>query len=103
MGKKLRLNGALKGYLLWPVYLTGLLLFMNLSIYVINKKAGYVMSGFILVYFLLAISVFYFKRHQITSELVRYAMDYAQVQKRLLKEMAVPYALLDVDGRLTMG
>src|SRR5690606_17963831 len=34
---------------------------------------------------------------------VRYAMDFAQVQKRLLKEMAVPYALLDIDGRLQWG
>ncbi len=97
------MNSALKVYLLWPVYLTVLLLFMNLSIYVINKQAGYVMSGFVLVYFLIAATVFYFKRNQITTQLVRYAMDFAQVQKRLLKEMAIPYALLDVDGRLQWG
>lgn len=103
MGKKLRLNSSLKGYLLWPIYLTVILLFMNISIYAIDKNAGYVMSAFILVYFLLALSVFYFKRHQINTELVRYAMDFAQVQKRLLKEMAVPYALLDIDGRLQWG
>lgn len=103
MGKKLRLNSSLKVYLLWPVYLTGLLLLMNLVIYVISKKAGYVMSGFIVVYFLLVLSVFYFKRHQISTELVRYAMDFAQVQKRLLKEMVVPYALLDVEARLQWG
>jgi len=30
-------------------------------------------------------------------------MDFAQVQKRLLKEMAIPYALLDVDARLQWG
>lgn len=103
MGRKLRLNSVLKVYLLWPIYLTVLLLFMNLSIYVIDKQAGYVMSGFVLVYFLLALSVFYFKRHQIATELVRYAMDFAQVQKRLLKEMAIPYALLDLDGKLQWG
>ena len=103
MGKRLRLNSSLKVYLLWPVYLTVLLLLMNLVIYIISKRAGYVMSGFIVVYFLFAVSVFYFKRHQITTELVRYAMDFAQVQKRLLKEMAVPYALLDVDARLQWG
>lgn len=103
MGKKLRLNSSLKVYLLWPVYLTVLLLLMNLVIYVIDKRAGYVMSGFIMVYFLLAVSTFYFKRHQIVTEMVRYAMDFAQVQKRLLKEMAIPYALLDVDGRLQWG
>ncbi len=103
MGKKIRLNSSLKVYLLWPIYLTVVLLLMNLVIYVINKKAGYVMSGFIVVYFLFALSVFYFKRHQIATELVRYAMDFAQVQKRLLKEMAIPYALLDVDARLQWG
>ncbi|NLO08781.1 MAG: DHH family phosphoesterase [Clostridiales bacterium] len=103
MGKKIRLNSSLKVYLLWPVYLTVLLLLMNLVIYVINKQAGYVMTGFIVVYFLFALSTFYFKRHQIATELVRYAMDFAQVQKRLLKEMAVPYALLDVDARLQWG
>lgn len=103
MGKKLRLNSTLKVYLLWPVYLTVLLLFMNLSIYVINKKAGYVMSVFVLLYFLLAFSVFYLKRNQIFTELIRYAMDFAQVQKRLLKEMVVPYALLDTDGKIQWG
>lgn len=103
MGRKLRLNNALRNYLLWPVYLTVLLLFMNLCIYVINKQAGYVMSIFIVAYFLLAATVFYFRKNQIATELVRYAMDFAQVQKRLLKEMAVPYALLDIDGELQWG
>ena len=103
MGRKLRLNSALKAYLLWPVYLTVLLLLMNLVIYVINKKAGHVMSGFVLAYFVLAMIIFYFRRHQIATDLVRYAMDFAQVQKRLLKEMAIPYALLDVDARLQWG
>jgi len=103
MGRRIRLNSTLKAYLLWPVYLTALLLLMNLLIYVINKKAGYVMSVFVLLYFLLALSVFYLKRNQIYTELVRYGMDFAQVQKRLLKEMVVPYALLDVDGKIQWG
>lgn len=103
MGKKSRLGGALKVYLMWPIYLTVILLIMNLSIYTIDKQAGYVMSAFVLVYFLLALAVFYLKRHKLTTELVRYAMDFAQVQKCLLKEMAVPYALIDVEGRLQWG
>jgi c-di-AMP phosphodiesterase-like protein len=76
---------------------------MNLSIYVLDKKAGLVMSVFVLVYFLIAITVFYLKRHKIASELVHYAMDYGQVQKLLLKELALPYAILDVEGRTQWG
>ena len=103
MSSKIRIRSALRGYLLWPVILTGLLLCMNLSIYVLDKKAGLVMSGFVLVYFLIAITVFYLKRHKIASELVHYAMDYGQVQKQLLKELALPYAILDVEGRMQWG
>ncbi|HCA70097.1 MAG TPA: DHH family phosphoesterase, partial [Lachnospiraceae bacterium] len=103
MSSKVRIRSALRGYLLWPIILTGLLLCMNLSIYVLDKKAGLVMSVFVLVYFLIAITVFYLKRHKIASELVHYAMDYGQVQKLLLKELALPYAILDVEGRTQWG
>jgi cyclic-di-AMP phosphodiesterase len=103
MSRKLKLGGALRAYLLWPVYLTVLLLCMNLSIYVIDKKAGFVMTIFILVYFIAAMVIGYFHRNKIASELVRYAMDYGQVQKRLLKELSLPYAILDVEGRLQWG
>lgn len=103
MSKKLKLRGALKAYLLWPVILTSLLLCMNLSIYVINKKAGLVVTGFTFLYFILACAIYLTKRHKIASELVRYAMDYGQVQKRLLKELHLPYAILDLEGRMQWG
>ncbi|NLZ82624.1 MAG: DHH family phosphoesterase [Clostridiales bacterium] len=103
MGNKIRMKNSLKAYLLWPIILTGLLLIMNLAIYVLDKKAGYVMSGFILVYFIIAITVFYIKRKAIATEMVHYAMDFSQVQKQLVKEMSLPYALLDIDGSLQWG
>ncbi len=103
MSRRLRLGGSLKRYLFWPVLLTGLLLCANLSIYVINKEAGIVMSAFVLAYFLIAVSLYYLNRHKLAAELVRYAMDYGQIQKRLLKELALPYAILDVEGRLQWG
>jgi c-di-AMP phosphodiesterase-like protein len=103
MSRKIKLRGALKAYLLWPVILTSMLLCMNLSIYAINRKAGFVMTGFTAIYFAMSIAIYLSKRHKIASELVRYAMDYGQVQKRLLKELNLPYAILDVDGRMQWG
>jgi c-di-AMP phosphodiesterase-like protein len=76
---------------------------MNLSIYTIDKEAGYVMSAFVLVYFLFALAIFYFNRRKLITVLVRYAMDFAQVQKYLLKEMVIPYALIDVETTLLWG
>jgi c-di-AMP phosphodiesterase-like protein len=103
MNRKLKLSGALKAYLLWPIILTTMLLCMNLSIYVIDNRAGFVMTGFTIVYFIMAVAIYFSKRNKIASELVRYAMDYGQVQKRLLKELKLPYAILDVEGRMQWG
>ena len=91
MNRRLKLGGALRAYLLWPVILTAILLCMNLSIYPIDPLAGYVMSAFTAIYFAMAMTIYFAKRHKIAAELVRYAMDYGQVQKRLLKELNLPY------------
>jgi Predicted signaling protein consisting of a modified GGDEF domain and a DHH domain len=76
---------------------------MNLSVYAINKKAALVASIFTLIYFILSITIYFSKRNSIAAELVRYAMDYGQVQKKLLKELQLPYAILDLEGRLLWG
>lgn len=103
MNRNLKLRGALRVYLLWPIILTSVLLCMNLSIYLIDRLAGYVMTAFTVVYFAMAVTVYVVKRHKIAAELVRYAMDYGQVQKRLLKELNLPYAILDLEGRMQWG
>lgn len=103
MIRKLKLRGALRVYLMWPIFLTILLLCMNLSIYAINKKAALVATTFTLLYFILSVTIYFSKRNSIAAELVRYAMDYGQVQKKLLKELQLPYAILDLEGRLLWG
>lgn len=103
MIRKLKLRGALRLYLLWPIILTILLLCMNLSIYAINKDAAVVSTIFIVIYFIFSVAIYYSKRNSIAAELVRYAMDYGQVQKKLLKELHLPYAILDLEGKLLWG
>ena len=103
MNRRIKLGGALRAYLLWPIILTSVLLCMNLSIYLIDRLAGYVMTAFTVIYFAMALTVYLVKRHKIAAELVRYAMDYGQVQKRLLKELHLPYAILDLEGRMQWG
>jgi len=103
MSKKLKLNGILRVYLLWPVILTSILLCMNLSIYMINRRAGIIMTSYVGVYFVLSMLIYMSKRNKLAAELVRFAMDYGQVQKRLLKELHLPYAVLDIEGRLLWG
>ncbi len=97
---KIKLKGALKGYMSWPIYLTALLLCMTLSIYVINKPAAAVMLVFTLIYFLIAMLLFVFKRPYVMGELAKFASDYGQVQHSFLKDLDVPYGVIDVEGHL---
>lgn len=103
MRKKIKLQGALKVYLRWPIFLTALLLGMNISIYMVDHTAGGVMLVFVVLYFFIALFLYLFRRPNIVGELVRFATSFSQVQKQLLKELSLPYALLDVDGRLLWG
>ena len=48
MKKNVKLNGQLRLYVRWPLYLTLLLIGMNIWIYVISHDAGMVMAVFVL-------------------------------------------------------
>ena len=97
---KTRLKGALNSYMQWPLYLTALLLCMVVSIALIDKKAAGIMLLYTGVYFVIVMNLYIFKRKYITGELVRFASDYGHIQHNFLKELDVPYGILDQDGRL---
>ena len=103
MKEKVRLKGQLKGYAQWLLILSILLLIMNICIYPISIKAGVLISGFLVVYVLIVVVLYLRSRTQIYNELVSFATQYGQVQRKLLKELALPYALLDEDGRVLWG
>lgn len=97
---KLKLKGALKVYMQWPIWLTALLLCMVLSIYVVDKDAAGIMLIYTAIYLVIALVLFLFKRPYIMGELVRFAAEHGQVQHSFVKELDVPYGILDIDGRL---
>ncbi len=97
---KIKLKGSLRVYMCWPVWLTALLLCTVLGIYVVNKEAAGVMMIFTAVYFLIAMFMFVFRRPYIMGELVRFAAEHGQVQHTFIKELDIPYGIIDIDGRL---
>ena len=46
------------------------------------------------------ILLMFYNRPIILNELISFATQYGQVQKTLLRDMAIPYALLDETGRV---
>lgn len=100
MKSKIRFKGRLKDYLYWPLYLTVLLVCMNIPVYFYDIFCGVVVSAFTLVYFLVELFFFLKNRPMLTNEIINFATQYATVQRRLLSEFEIPYALLDSTGKV---
>lgn len=100
MFKNQKIRPLLRGLMLWPLYLSVLLIVMTVYLYIVNVNAGNVAAVFVVLYLGGLIAVYMLKRKQINEQLVRFGTSFGQVQKNLIKEMALPYAVLDGEGRL---
>ena len=95
----IKLKGKLRRYLYWPLYLTILLVIMNVVMYTQDVKMGGMFTGFVVVYFAVVVISGNRNKPLLLNELVNFATQYATVQKQLLNEFEVPYALLDYNAR----
>ncbi|MBP5385491.1 MAG: DHH family phosphoesterase [Lachnospiraceae bacterium] len=84
----------------WPLFLTIPLIICNVAVYVMDRNAGYVVSAGIAVYLIIALILFFGNKHSVVNDMVSFATQYGQVQKQLLRDLEIPYALLDEDGRI---
>ena len=98
--KKVKFNGKLKSYMQWPLIMTVFLILMDFLVYCIDIKAGLVVSAFTVVYLIIALVLLLHYKPNIMNEMIYFATQYGQVQKKLLEEFDIPYALLDCEGKL---
>lgn len=97
---KLKFAGRMKRYMIWPILLSALLIAMNVAMYFIQVKAGIWFTFCVGVYVVIALSLYFRSRPRILNEMVTFAAEYGQVQKRLLQELEIPYAVMDQQGKL---
>lgn len=100
MKNKMKLKGRLKRFLQASLYLGLLLIAVNLVIYLINVPSGMIVTCFTLLYLGIIISLMFYNKPIIMNELVSFATQYGQIQKVLLRELELPYAVLDDEGRI---
>lgn len=100
MKHNLKIKGRLRIYLQWPIFLTIFLIILNFPIYFVDREAGIIVSGFLTIYFVCVLASFMRNQSAISEEMIQFAIRYATVQKKLLDEFEIPYALLDGDGKI---
>lgn len=98
--KNMQLKGQLKMYMQWPLIMTILLIAMNVWMYRIDKRAGLMMSVFIIIYVVVAGLMYFYNRSLILADLIQFSTQYRGIQNTLLKELVVPYAITLEDGHI---
>ena len=89
MKQDIRFKGQLRLYMQWPAIMAIFLLAMNVWIFTIDKKAGLVMSLFVVIY-LVAVGILYFHNKSVVlNDLVDFASQYGFMQNEILQEFPV--------------
>ncbi len=100
MGKKLKLRGSLKRYMLWPLYLTILLVALTVVVYLIDFKAGLLMTVGDVIYLAAALVVLNQHSKGIMNDLIAFSNEYAYVEKNILEKLDIPFAILSSKGKM---
>lgn len=100
MKKDIKLKGQLKLYMQWPGIMILFLILMNIWIFRMDRKAGLLMSAFVLVYAVVIGIMYFYNKSLILADMVEFAAQYGIVQNTLLKELSIPYAILLDDGKI---
>ena len=76
------------------------MLAVNVAMYFIDLRAAVLLTGFTVIYLGIILFLYFYNKPGIMNELISFAAEYGQIQKRLLRELDLPYALLDSSGKV---
>ncbi|MDR0948575.1 MAG: DHH family phosphoesterase [Lachnospiraceae bacterium] len=100
MKKHMKLKGRIKSYLQFHLYLLILLCLIDVAIFFQNVNAGLIASVYTLICLAVTLTLYIYNKPIILNELINFATEYGQIQRRVLRELEMPYALLDDSGKV---
>ncbi len=100
MRQKIHFKGRLRAYMKWPMLLGILLVVMDVATCFYDKHAGQAVCAFTLLYLVCVTISYRHNKSGMVDEVITFATQYGTVQKKLLNEFEIPYALLDYTGKI---
>ena len=95
-----QLSGQLKFYIQFPLYMATILVFISIGCMVADWKSGVIMLIMSLVFAIMVGVFYFFNRSIVLKDLMEIATEYGEVQNTVLKELGVPYAILQESGKI---
>lgn len=95
-----QLSGQLKFYIQFPVYMAAILVIISIGCIIADIKSGAIMLVMSLIFAIMVGVFYFFNRSLVFKDLMEIATEYGEVQNTVLKELGVPYAILQEDGKV---
>lgn len=100
MKQKIKFKGQINTYISWPLRYSVILILFTIGIFFISSKAGLAMLACTSVFIIMALILYYRNKAVVVNDLINFATQYGQVQRQLLHDLEIPYALLDESGKI---
>ncbi len=97
---KPKYRGRMAFCLRLPALLALLLIAMTVAICCVDSRAGAIAIATTAVYILAVLAAAIVSRKRVMADLVSFATQYGQVQRKVLDEFSIPYGILDSEGRI---
>lgn len=97
------LRKKIERYLIMPTLLSLIAVGMCIGLYFVDKKSAIIASVVVLIMLILELVIYVLTKNSIMPSLMGFALEQGQIQKQLLSELAVPYAILDTEGKILWG
>lgn len=100
MKQEKKIGQQIDQFLRVPMYLIPIFIVLTVIGLVLESSYGYVM-GFVTMVYGITISILYYRSGpKLTEHLINYIFEQGQIQKHLLKELSIPYVLVDWEGKI---
>lgn len=99
--KRLQYSEAFKHYVRLPLYLIPIFIVGDILLFAFDHaRMGFIFTIMIVAYAVFIIALYVHNQKSIDQSLINFAVGYATVQKSILENLDVPYALTTSDGKL---
>ena len=103
MNREKILKTKIENYLLMPILVSSILVFMCIGLFFLDRNAAIIASAVVGIVIVIELVVYFITKSGIMPSLFAFAQEQDQIQRQLLKELVIPYAILDVDGKILWG
>lgn len=100
MNTKFKFKGKIITHLLFPILIGVAMMISGISIYFTDATYGIIIITASVLLIALCLVMYFVNKPLVMRDLVSFAMDYAQIQKELLHDLALPYGLCDPEGAI---